>query len=185
MARSSCRDALVLLGIATIAAGSGCSGKDPYRPGDSIGVFHVTSKLVSSTCGAAPDPWEFDVRLRHEKSTLYWVQGDAPISAVVDAAAHATMKATATQTVRAADARAQMAACALERDDVVDLTLAPMAAPVDLQSVTSFTGTLTYRFVPTDGSECEDQITASGGGYDTLPCTVSYSVAGKRTGDAK
>ena len=185
MARSSCRDALLLLGVAAIAAGSGCSGKDPYRPGDSIGVFHVTSKLVSSSCGTAPDPWEFDVRLRHDKSTLYWVQGDAPISAVVDAAAHATMKATATQTVRAADARAQMAACALERDDVVDLTLAPMAAPINLQPVTSFTGTLTYHFAPTEGSECEDQITASGGGYDTLPCDVSYTVTGARTGDAK
>ena len=183
MARSCCREALALLGFAAIAAGSACAGKDPYRPGDSIGVFRVTAKLVSTTCGTTPDPWQFDVRLRHDKSTLYWVQGDAPISALVDAAGHATLKAKATQTVRAADARAQMAACVLERDDVVDLTLAPMAAPFDLQPVTSFGGTLTYHFAPSDGAECDDQRVASGGGYAALPCDVRYSVTGSRSGD--
>jgi len=175
----------VLLATAVIAAGSGCSGKDPYRPGESIGAFHVIGKLVSTTCGTTPDPWEFDVKLRHDKTTLYWVQGDAPISAVVDAAARAQLKSTATQTVRAADAKSRMAACALERDDVLDLALAPVAQPVDLQPITSFTGTLTYHFTATDGSECEDQLATSGGDYTVLPCDVSYTLIGKRTGDAK
>jgi hypothetical protein len=186
MACPSCRDALVLLGIVVIYAGSGCSGKDPYRPGESIGAFHVTAKLVSTTCGKTPDPWEFDVRLRHDKTILYWVQGDAPISGVVDPAAHAVLKATATQTLRAADPKSPMAACAMGRADVLDLVLAPIAKPaVDLQPATSFTGTLTYRFAATDGSECEDQLAASGGDFDALPCDVHYALEGLRTGDAK
>ena len=186
MAPSSCRDAFVLLGMAAICGGSACSGKDPYRPGESIGAFHVTAKLVSTTCGKTPDPWEFDVRLRHEKTTLYWVQGDAPISAVVDPSAAAVLKSSATQTVRAADAKSQTAACAMQRDDVVNLVLAPIAKPaVDLQPTTSFTGPLTYHFAPTEGSQCEDQLAESGGDYDVLPCDVHYELTGKRTGDAR
>ena len=187
MARSTCRDVLVVLGTAAaICAQAGCSGKDPYRPGESIGAFHVTAKLTSTSCGKTPDPWSFDVRLRHDKTTLYWVQGDAPISGLVDPSAHAILKATATQTLRAADPRNQFAACGMARADVLDLVLAPLPKPaVDLQPVTSFTGTLTYRFTATDGSDCEDQLTASGGDFDVLPCDVQYELEGLRTGDVK
>jgi len=187
MARSTCRDVLVVLAAATaILAGTGCSGKDPYRPGESIGVFHVTAKLTSSSCGKTLDPWSFDVRLRHDKTTLYWVQGDAPISGLVDPSAHALLKATATQTLRAADPKNQFAACGMARADVLDLVLAPLATPaVDLQPVTSFKGTLTYHFTATDGSDCEDQLTASGGDFDVLPCDVKYELDALRTGDAK
>lgn len=196
MARPRSRDVLVacpslLAGLAGLAlaaafAGTGCSGKDPYRPGESLGAFHVTSKLVSTSCGATPDPWEFDVKLRHERNTLYWVQGDAPIAAQVDAAARATLKATATQTVREADARSRTPACTMARSDVVELVLAPLAAPVsDVAGATSFTGTLAYHFAPTEGSSCEDQLTDVGGDYAALPCDVKYELSGVRTGDAK
>ena len=186
MARLSCRDALLLLGIAGICGGSGCSGKDPYRPGESLGAFHVTAKLVSTTCGKTPDPWAFDVHLRHEKTTLYWVQGDAPISGLVDPAAHAVLKATATKTMRAEDPKNALAACAMARADVLDLVLAPLVMPAkDLQPATSFKGSLTYHFTATEGSDCEDQLAAAGGDFDALPCDVHYNLDGARTGDAK
>ena len=85
------RSRFLLLGIALIACGSGCGGKDPYRPGESVGVFHVAGKLVATNCGQTPDPWEFDVRLRHDQSTLYWVQGDAPVSGIVDSSARVVL----------------------------------------------------------------------------------------------
>jgi hypothetical protein len=190
MACSRSRDVLVALSAVLfaglLAGAGGCSGKDPYRPGESLGAFHVTGKLVATSCGATPDPWEFDVRLRHERTTLYWVQGDAPIAAQVDGAARATLKATATQTVRPADERSRTAACTMSRTDVVELVLAPLAAPVsDVAGATSFKGTLAYRFAPTEGSSCEDQLTDLGGDFATLPCDVTYEVAGVRTGDAK
>jgi hypothetical protein len=169
-----------------IAWGSGCSGTDPYRPGESLGAFHVTGKLVATSCGATPDPWEFEVRLRHDRTTLYWVQGAAPISALVDGSARAILKSTATQTVRAADDRSKTAACMMTRSDVVDLVLAPLAAPInDVAGATSFTGTLSYRFAPTEGSSCDDQLSDLGGDFATLPCDVKYAVSGTRTGDAR
>jgi hypothetical protein len=193
MARPSCRDALValpcVLAIAAIAGGSGCSGHDPYRPGESVGAFHVTSKLVSTSCGPTPDPWEFDVKLRHDSTTLFWVQGSAPIAGQLDAKAHAVMKTSVVNTVRAADAKTQTAACTMSRSDVVDLVLAPTTAPVmaaaDVGAATSFKGTLAYQFTVVEGSSCEDQLTELGGDFAALPCTVSYEIAATRTGDAK
>jgi hypothetical protein len=193
MARTSCRDALVALpltvALAAFVGGSGCSGHDPYRPGDGVGAFHVTSKLVSTTCGPTPDPWEFDVKLRHDATTLYWVQGGAPISAQLDATAHAVLKTSVVSTVRAADAKTQTAACAMSRSDVVDLVLAPTKAPAmvaeDVGGATSFKGTLAYQFTVVDGSSCEDQLTEAGGDFAVLPCSVSYEIAATRTGDAK
>ena len=116
--------------------------------------------------------------------TLAGVLPDAPISGLVDTAARAVLKATATHTVRAGDTKT--AGCAMERDDVLDVVLAPLAAPVaDLQPATSFKGGLTYHFSATEGSVCDDQLAASGGDFTTLPCDVRYALAGARTGDAK
>jgi hypothetical protein len=176
----------VLLPAVVLAVVAGCTGHDPYRPGESIGVFHVSGRLLSTTCGQTPDPWEFDVRLRHDTTTLFWVQGDAPISGQVDPTARVLLKSSTVQTVRAADDKTRTAACMMARNDVVDLVLAPMAAPSrDVGAATSFKGTLSYRFTATDGSSCEDQLTESGGDFATLPCDVQYDLTGTRTGDAK
>ncbi|MDB4937642.1 MAG: hypothetical protein JWP87_4614 [Labilithrix sp.] len=179
------RTVVILLALAATAA-AGCSGHDPYRPGESIGVFHVAGRLVSTTCGTTPDPWEFDVRLRHDSTTLFWVQGDAPIAGQVDGTARAILKSSNTQTMRPADEKTKTAACTMARSDVLDLVLAPMTAPVkDVGAATSFKGTLTYRFTATEGSSCDDQLLDSGGDFATLPCDVQYDLAGTRTGDAK
>jgi hypothetical protein len=190
MARPRFRDVLVVLPLVVattaIAGGSGCSGTDRTRPGESVGAFHVTSTLVSSTCGQPPDPWEFDVRLRHDATNLYWVQGDAPIAGQVDATASVSLKSTVVSSVRAADPKTQTAACNMSRTDVVALTLAPVASPAaNVAGTTSFKGSLAYRFAATEGSSCEDQLVESGGGFATLPCDVMYELTAVRTGDAK
>jgi len=172
----------LLLVSVSAALVPGCTGKDPYAPGEALGTFKVTAKLLSTTCGPTPDPWEFDVKLRHTQSTLYWVQGDAPISGQVDPTARAVMKASDVRTVREADARTKTAACTMSRSDTVDLVLAPLPRPaVDPTGATSFSGSLTYSFAATQGSSCDDQLLDSGGDYAALPCTVAYELAAVRT----
>jgi hypothetical protein len=160
----------------------GCTGKDPYAPGEPLGTFKVTGTLVSSTCGATPNPWLFDVKLRHQATTtLYWVQGDAPISGMIDPLARSIMKASDTRTVREADAKKKLAACNMVREDTVDLVLSPVVTPVtDVKPATTFKGTLKYRFSVTEGSQCEDQLTESGGDFATLPCEVSYELGAQK-----
>jgi len=186
------RRSLAALGIlagalALPATGStGCTGKDPYAPGETLGTFAVTGALVSTTCGATPNPWQFDVKLRHEDTTIYWVQGGAPIAGIVDRTARAVLKASDVRTVREANARTKTAACTMAREDVVELALAPVTTPasttaVDLSTATSFKGTLTYRFSVAPGSMCDDQLAESGGDYAALPCEVKYEIGAQRT----
>jgi len=178
----------VVLALAALAS-IGCSGKDPYRPGESIGVFQVSGKLVATSCGATPDPWAFEVRLRHDATTLYWVQGDAPVSGLLDATAKAVLTSSATLTPRAATAN--VAGCTMTRTDTVELVLAPVSSPVtvtaasEVTAATSFTGSMKYRFAASEGSLCDDQLSDNGGQYARLPCDVQYELAGARTGDAR
>jgi hypothetical protein len=66
-------------------------------------------------------------------------------------------------------------ACDLQQSTTLALTLSAGSPP------TSFAGTMTYTFESATGvsssSNCTDQLAASGGTYDTLPCTASYSLS--------
>jgi hypothetical protein len=167
---------LGLVALTTLA----CSGKDPYSPGTKLGTFHVTAQLTTSSCGAVPNPWEFDVQLNHDGSTIYWVQGQAPIQGRVDSAAHASLATSFTEDLRAADERAKKAACSVTRSDALTMNLADAAAKptADPATMTGFTGVLAYAFLPTDGSDCSDQVATEGGDFDALPCEVRYDLTG-------
>lgn len=166
------------LALGLVAA---CSGKDPYSPGTQLGTFHVTAKLTHTSCGETPNPWNFDIRLNHDGSTLYWVQTDAPpIEGRVDSTARTQLQAEVVEEVRAADPRMKREGCAIARTDVLALTLVgPDAQPTsDPSLTTSFSGGLVYTFAPTTGSDCADQVTMSGGGFDALPCEIRYDLTG-------
>lgn len=168
--------------------GPACTGRDPYAPGTPLGTFHVSAALASSSCGVVPDPWEFDVRLAHEASTLYWVQGGAPISGSVDSASRAVLSAKDEHGVREPDPRGRDPGCRVLREDALDVVLegASGAAPAaELEGTVGFRGTLVYRFTPTSGSDCAAETAALGGGFDALPCEVRYDVAGTRTAAPK
>jgi len=168
----------VLAALPLLALALACSGKDPYKPGEAVGTFHVTSKLTKTSCGTVPDPWEFDVRLRHEGTTLYWVQGGAPIQGPVDTQLRAQLKSETTQVLRQADPRLKTPSCAVTRLDTLDVTLTPSGSIAGAQK---FTGTLAYRFQPTSESDCGDQLLTTGGDYEALPCDVAYTVEGVLT----
>lgn len=155
-----------------------CFGKDPYNPGTPLGNFQVDGKLKANACGdslGAPKDWQFAVKLSEDPHVLYWVQGGLPVQGTLDAQSHATMKSTSSQVVHDVDSGA--AYCAIDRDDALDITLAP--------DQTSFTATLTYTFHMGDGSACDDQLAASGGPYATLPCSVTYALTGQKSAAAK
>ena len=166
--------------VATFFGCVACSGKDPYNPGPGVGTFHVTATLTSSSCGTTPNPWNFDVRLNHDGSTLYWIQGGAPISALVDANARTQMTSGVVDDVRPADGKTKQAAFSVARSDLLALTLATASAQpaTDPALAASFAGTLVYTFAPTDGSDCSDQLAAAGGGWTALPCEVHYDLSG-------
>jgi hypothetical protein len=178
--RSGARWLLPAVFAATLAS---CSGKDPYDPGTKLGTFHVTAKLTSSTCGQTPNPWEFDVRLNHDGSMLYWIQGGAPIQGTISASAQSELKSETAYDVRQADEKRKLAVCAVTRTDLLSVTLSGADAKpaADPSQTAGFHGGLTYSFAPTAGSDCTDQLTDSGGGFDALPCRIDYDLVGALT----
>jgi hypothetical protein len=167
--------------LAALVLAASCTGKDPYNPGQGIGMFHVSAQLVSTTCGTTPNPWEFDVKLRHDAQTLYWVQGGAPVQGTLDASAHATLTSANSSTLREANEQKKLASCVVTRSDSLEILL----DKTDPSAADALTGTLGYAFVPASGSDCSDQTTATGGDFDALPCEVHYTLSAKRTGDVK
>jgi hypothetical protein len=167
---------MIVMALALVAC-----GKDPYNPGEGIGVFHVTATLVSSTCGTTPNPWEFDVKLRHDAQTLYWVQGGAPVQGTVDSSAHTTMTDANSTTLREANDQKKIPSCVVVRTDSLDVVLDKS----DPAAADALNGTIGYRFDVPNGSDCSDQTTASGGDFDALPCEVHYTMAAKKSADLK
>ncbi len=167
-----------LFGVAALAVALvSCTGKDPYRPGTALGTFHVDGALLATSCGAAPDPWTFDVKLARDARTLYWIQGGLPVAGTLDASAHASLTATDTQTIQAADAG--IIGCAVTRDDTLDTALVVAAA--DVNDVAAFSGKLTYTFRATAGSDCSGELAIAGGDFAQLPCSITYTLKGTRT----
>jgi hypothetical protein len=166
----------LLVSIASLVTFAACSGTDPYNPGTPLGTFHVVGKLDSNACGdvlGVSDPWEFDIKLAVDPGRLYWVQGGPAVGGVMDASSHATLQSSDTRTMHEADTKKGIGFCSITRNDSVDVTLAGDQA--------SFTGTLSYQFVATDGSDCSDQLTDSGGSFAALPCTTKFVMTGTRT----
>jgi hypothetical protein len=168
-----------LVVVATVIASVACSGKDRYRPGDALGTFQVDGALTLNECsaaGAVPNPWTFNVDLGRDPGVLYWIQGGAPVSGLIDPNGHATLSVTGTTEVRAATAKRK--GCTIARIDSFDGTIAPTGP------VTEFTGKLSYHYGVADG-DCMDQLTENGGGFDALPCTIAYDVKGKQVAAPK
>jgi hypothetical protein len=164
------------------ALSASCAAPDsglPALPGTTLGTYNVTGTLSTNTCGAglgAPSPWTFTSEMSEDGSTLYWetsVGGE--MSSTMSSATEAAMTSVLTANVDASDAGVP-GPCDLQNTTVLGLTLDSSSAP------SSFVGTLTYTFAAatgvSTGTNCTDQLSASGGAYDTLPCTASYSLSG-------
>ena len=159
--------------VAAALALVGCN-PDPL-PGTALGTYHVVAQSQTNTCGlGAPDPWTFDVQLSQQGSTLYWsfMDGSPLLSGTLDAQAQTTISDTTQANVDGSEAG--LGPCTMQRADQLQLALAPGTPPV------SFTGSFDYGFTVPAGSDCSDQLAASGGQYEALPCSVTYTVTGSR-----
>jgi hypothetical protein len=140
-------------------------------PGTPLGTFKVTAQSQTNTCGlGAPDPWTFDVELSQSGSTLYWswMDGSPPLSGPVNASSQASITDSASGNVDGTDAA--LGPCTMQRYGDLELDLAS----------SSFTGTIAYTFSIASGADCSDQLVAAGGQYDTLPCSLTYTVSASK-----
>jgi hypothetical protein len=182
-----------LVGAFLSASLAGCinpfgNATDPTEPGDSLGSYSVSATQTETTCGAgalgAPADWTFTVRLSRDGATLYWDTGSAPVPGSIGAdgmsftfetSSVTDMRATSGETTSGG---APPPPCSIQRTDAASGALA--SATTD---VPSFTGTLTYGFSPTTGSDCLDLVASATPTFATLPCSMSYAMNGTRSGE--
>jgi hypothetical protein len=170
---------LVIMARGAIAAFAiACSPASPL-PGTPLGTYNVVGTLESNTCGTglgAPNPWTFTVQMSEDATVFYWeLSGGSEVSGTMSSATQADITSIQTANVDAPDAGLE-GPCNLQGSTAIDLTLATSSPPA------TFGGTITYTFAAAAGvsstNDCTDQLSASGGSYDTLPCTAVYSLAG-------
>lgn len=139
-------------------------------PGKLLGTYKVQASPQSNGCGSAlgvPDPWTFDVQISESGSTLYWswLDGTPPLSNTLSSTQSVTLTTSESGDV---DTTADGGAgpCTMQRSDTVALTLGSGTPP------STFQGSIQYVFSAASGAVCTDQLSASGGSYAMLPCTV-------------
>jgi hypothetical protein len=147
------------------------SCSDSPLPGSVLGTYQVTGQPQANSCGlGAPDPWSFQVMLSEQGSTLYWSWMDGtPMLQGALSAAQATL--TENDTTNADPTDAGLGPCNLQRALSVQVALGAGSPPP------TFSGTIGYAFSVPAGSDCTDQLTSSGGTFDALPCTMTYSLS--------
>jgi hypothetical protein len=150
---------------------------DNPNPGTPLGSFAVTSALSANTCGGAvadTNPGSFSVTLSNDQGIVYWFPDTGASSA------SGSLSSTRTVNIREGVADdvdqkdGSAAACTLQREDTLSFTLAAGSAPA------SFTGSYSFTVEAAAGASCADQLASAGGGYTTLPCTITYTLSGTR-----
>src|SRR6478735_10047373 len=79
--------ALLFLCVPVLSGACVGHAQDAHEPGDRLGTYHATGKLVSDNCQAAvlgvSKDWQFDVKLSRESHTLYWLNGEEAIPGTI------------------------------------------------------------------------------------------------------
>jgi len=164
------RSLIVAFAACAIASLSQCG-----MPGQTLGIYSVDATIQTNTCGAgldAPTPWKFNVELSVAATRLYWNTMDG--NPLLDGDVSNKSVTLVDDEAGSADGAPDGAPgpCEMERDETIALDLDSSTKP------NTFTGTLTYTFEVVAGSDCSDQMSAQGGMYDALPCTLAYGVNG-------
>lgn len=173
MPKGTCRVLVALFGSTSMLLG--CNGKNPFAPGEPIGTYRVTGALKESSCGNAPDPWTFEVRLAKDPPSknptdLHWLTGGPAVSATLSSDGKAAFEWEETRTLR--ESKGRSAGCVVTRHDSMTLVLA--------SDLASFQAELTYRFTPLEGSACNEELSPEGGDFDALPCATRHALSGVR-----
>jgi hypothetical protein len=161
-------------GLAAVIALAACT--DTAMPGTPLGTFKITATPTSNTCGTGmgvPAEWSFDVELSKDADMVYWRQNDKLVSGAIGANRTAKIETAVTNVIEWPDAG--VVGCMMTRSDTVTVVL-----PSDTD-ITSVSGTISMVFSIVSGSDCSTQLTAYGGTYDVLPCTVDLSYTAART----
>jgi hypothetical protein len=159
---------------------SGCVGhaQDAHEPGDRLGTFHASGKLVSDTCQAnvlgVTNDWQFDVKLSREDNTLYWLNGQEAIPGTIGSDGTSFGFESGIEVTLEA-AQGARPGCIILRSDDANGVLSSKTTDVK-----SFNVDMSFTYVAKPGTQCAAYVGVQDG-FAGLPCKVSYSLSAART----
>jgi len=166
--------AALALGCASCGFGEG----DAKVPGEPLGTFEVVAELDSSTCGSgalgSTDIWEFEVQLSKDLDQLFWLNGREVIPGKLARDGESFEFDTRVQ-VEVLEAKPGVLGCTLNRQDRASGQLGYRQ-----ETVTSFTGRLTFAYIPSSDSDCSPLMGVEGG-FSALPCEMKYDLIATRS----
>ena len=151
---------------------------DAKVPGEPLGTFEVIAELDASTCGSgalgSTDLWEFEVQLSKDFDQLFWLNGREVIPGRIASDGESFEFDTRVQ-VEVLEPEPGILGCTLNRQDRA-------SGQLDYQdeAVRSFSGRLTFAYIPTSDSDCSPLIGVEGG-FSALPCEMKYDLVGSNT----
>lgn len=150
--------------------------EDARIPGDALGTYAVVGEIDPGSCGAgalgAPSVWRFEVQLAREESSLYWLNGEAPIEGRVDA--EGAFEVLSETRVAVSEPDQERAGCSVVRRDRAAGLLAGEGLDIP-----TFTGELVYSYESVPGSDCSALVGVEGG-FARLPCALGFTLAATR-----
>lgn len=165
-------------GLALACASCDFGEGDAKVPGEPLGTFEVIAELDSSTCGSgalgSTDFWEFEVQLSKDFDQLFWLNGREVIPGRIASDGESFEFDTRVQ-VEVLEPERGALGCTLNRQDRASGRLGFRGDSVD-----SFTGRLTFAYMPSSDSDCSPLIGVEGG-FSVLPCEMKYDVIGSNT----
>ncbi len=163
---------------------SACIAPASPLPGDSLGKYDVVATLGTNTCGSgidASNPWDFTVDMSKDGTTLYLANEDGSdeVSGGYDDTAQTSATLLSAVTKNVNDASTGLGTtCNMTLTTTYAVSLGSTSPPP------SFTGSASYAYsvatAISSNTDCSAQLSSAGGKYDTLPCTVTYSLKGTR-----
>jgi hypothetical protein len=184
MRRSVVCASLFLCALVLSSALGGCVGRaqDAHEPGDRLGTYHATGKLVSDSCQASvlgvSNDWQFDVKLSRDGHTLYWLNGQEAIPGTI-ANDDVSFGFQSGVEVMLQAPRGTLPGCVIARTDSANGKLSSSSTT----DVRRFTVDMSFTYSDKNAkarSECAGFVGVEGG-FAGLPCKVSYSLSAERT----
>jgi len=171
--------ALLFLCVPVLSGACVGHAQDAHEPGDRLGTYHATGKLVSDSCQAAvlgvTKDWQFDVKLSRESHTLYWLNGEEAIPGTIanddvsfgfQSGVEVTLQAP----------RGVQPGCVIARSDSASGKLSS-SSTTDMRR---FTADMSFDYAAKSGTECAAFVGVEGG-FMGLPCRVTYALSADRT----
>ncbi len=174
---SSSLSAIAAAGAALLTAACSGNGHGAY-PGDDLGTYQVVGHITDSGCGegslGATDPWNFEIHLSRAERELFWLNGREAIAGRVADDGVSFSFETRVE-VEAAPAERGRKACVVSREDHASGELSAGGT-----EVLAFTSVLDFDYTVVGDSDCSGLIGVPGG-FQTLPCGMSYELSGTRS----